>query len=70
MADINVAYLDRLYDDLQREQMSIVSKLRSCDITGNCEKEITKQLTIYNTLLINTLRLKNLKKKTQLQSIA
>jgi len=61
MNDINEQYLNRLYEDLAKEQMKHMGDMKSGCETDK-EKQIHKQLTILNTLMINTLRLRNLKK--------
>jgi hypothetical protein len=61
MNDINEQYLNRLYEDLAKEQMKLMGDMKTgCDTDK--EKQIHKQLTFINTLMINTLRLRNLKK--------
>jgi len=60
--DINEQFLNRLYEDLHKEQMRIVANIKNNSDIKN-EKENQKQFTILNTLIINTLRLKNIKKQ-------
>jgi len=60
--DINEQFLNRLYEDLHKEQMRIVENIKNNSDIKN-EKENQKQFTILNTLMINTLRLKNIKKQ-------
>jgi gamma-glutamyl phosphate reductase len=60
--DINEQFLNRLYEDLHKEQMRIVANIKNNSDMKN-EKENQKQFTILNTLMINTLRLKNIKKQ-------
>jgi len=60
--DINEQFLNRLYEDLHKEQMRIVANIKNNSDIKN-EKENQKQFTILNTLMINTLRLKNIKKQ-------
>jgi hypothetical protein len=53
--------LDQMYTVLQTEQLRILQDLKSgCDSVK--EKDNQKQFTMLNTLLINLLRLRNLKK--------
>lgn len=53
--------LDQMYSVLQNEQQRLLQDLKSgCDAVK--EKDNQKQFTLLNTLLINLLRLRNLKK--------
>jgi hypothetical protein len=62
MTDITEQYLDRLYDDLQKEQMKLLQDIKTgCD--KQKEKDNQKQFTYLNTLMITCLRLRNLKKQ-------
>ena len=68
--DMNEQYLEKLYDDLSKEQMRLLNDMKNCkgqveDVSK--EKDIQKQLTLYNTLMINTLRLRNLKRQIGLK---
>jgi len=67
--DLTEQYLDKLYDDLAREQMRLMTELKNCKDPEHSSKEqdIQKQLTQLNTLMIGTLRLRNLKKKILLK---
>ena len=60
--DITEQYLDKLYDDLQKEQQKLLA-----DIKSGCEKQQErdnqKLFTLLNTLMMGTLRLRNLKKQ-------
>ena len=68
--DLTEQYLDKLYDDLAREQMRLMTELKNCKDPEHSGKEqdIQKQLTQLNTLMIGTLRLRNLKKKISLRA--
>jgi len=70
MSDLTEQYLDKLYDDLSKEQMRLMSEMKNCKDpeSSNKEQDIQKQLTMLNTLMINTLRLRNLKKKIMLKA--
>ena len=71
MADINPNYLDKLYEDIHREQLNLMNKLKNHNPSEpDIEKDIVKQLAIYNILMINTLKLKNIKTKAILKNIA
>jgi hypothetical protein len=62
LTDITEQYLDKIYDDFHKEQMSLLQ-----DIKTGCErvkeKDNQKQFTILNNLMINVLRLRNLRKQ-------
>jgi hypothetical protein len=60
--DINEQYLDKVYDDLQRLQQSLLTDIKT-GASESKEKDLQKQFTLINTLMLNTLRLRNLKKK-------
>ena len=47
MADITPQYLDNLYDNLQKEQLNLLNKLKNRNPTEqDIEREITKQTTV------------------------
>ena len=61
-SDINEQYLDKVYDDFSKEQMKILTDIKSgCDSVKEADNQ--KQFTLLNTLMINTLRFRNLRKK-------
>ena len=62
MNDLTEQYLDKLYDDLSKEQQSLLTDIKS-GTSESKEKDLQKQFTLLNTLMMNTLRLRNLKKK-------
>jgi hypothetical protein len=70
MSDLTEQYLDKLYDDLSKEQMRLMTEMKNCKDPESSSKEqdIQKQLTLLNTLMISTLRLRNLKKKIVLKA--
>lgn len=61
--NITEEYLNALYDNLHREQMSIMNCIKSSNNELKQDKDNQKQITLINTLMINTLRLRNLKKQ-------
>lgn len=61
-SDISEQFLNRLYEDLHKEQMRIVADIKNTSDT-NKDKDNQKQFTILNTLMINTLRLRNIRKQ-------
>jgi hypothetical protein len=62
MNDLTEQYLDKLYDDLSREQTSLLTDIKT-GTSDSKEKDLQKQFSLLNTLMMNTLRLRNLKKK-------
>lgn len=60
--DITEQYLDKVYDDLQKEQLKLIQEIKSGCETKK-ENENQKQFTLMNTILINIMRLRNLRKK-------
>lgn len=69
--DINIQYLDKLYDDIHREQLNLINQMRNrTQLEPDNDKDIIKQTSIYNTLLINIVKLKKMKEKSQLKNIA
>jgi len=55
--------LNKMYDDLSKEQMKLLSDIKNEGAELSKDIQIQKQLSILNTLMINTLRLRNIKKK-------
>jgi len=62
MNDLTEQYLDKLYDDLSKEQQSLLTDIKT-GTSESKEKDLQKQFTLLNTLMMNCLRLRNLKKK-------
>jgi hypothetical protein len=67
-SDITEQYLNRFYEDLHREQMTLMNSMKSTTEKEN-EKSITKQITQINQLMLGTLRLRNLRKQLSNNSI-
>jgi hypothetical protein len=62
MNDLTEQFLDNLYDSLSKEQQSLLTDIKT-GTSDSKEKDLQKQFTLLNTLMMNTLRLRNLKKK-------
>lgn len=64
-SDITEQYLDKLYDDLSKESSRILNDIKTD--RNDTKKEVFQhqQFNIINTLMINSLKLRNLKKKIQ-----
>ena len=61
-SDITEQFLDKLYDDLSKEQSRILNDIKT-DRSNTKEKDQYQQLNVINSLMINSLKLRNLKKK-------
>jgi virulence-associated protein VapD len=60
--DITEQSLTRMYDDLQKEQSRLTNDLKTgSDVVK--EKDILKQVTIINSLIMSILKLRNLRKR-------
>jgi hypothetical protein len=62
-SEINEQYLNGVYENLQRCQMSLLAEMKTGTTDLGKDKDIQKQLTLLNTLLISILRFRNLKKQ-------
>ena len=63
-SDITEQYLEKVYEDLQRELMSVLSQMKNRGDRGDpkvieVEREQMKQIPLINQLLANVLRLRN-----------
>ena len=58
--DLGEQQLNRMYEDFQKEQMRLMTEIKN---GSGEEKDITKQITMINTININILRLRNLRKQ-------
>ena len=67
--DLTNQYLEKLFDDLQREHQRLLTDLKhlNADSMGK-EGEIQKQISLVNMLMTNTLKYKNLKSKIALKA--
>lgn len=63
--DITENYLSNIYENLQREQMTLMNSLKSTDLEDavSKEREITRQISLINTINLNVMRLRNARKK-------
>ena len=60
--DLTEQYLDKLYEDLQKEQQRVLQDIKtSTDFVKEMDSQ--KQVNLLNNLMLNTLRLRNLRKK-------
>ena len=64
--DLTEQSLNQMYDLFSKEQMNCLNTIKtSSEIEEKREKNIQKQLSLLNTILISVLRLRNLRKKEQ-----
>jgi len=62
-SDITEQYLNGVYENLQRDQMKLLAEMKTGSTDLGKDKDIQKQFTLLNTLLISILRFRNLKKQ-------
>ena len=63
-SDISEQYLNKLYEDLHKEQLSLMNSIKNNGDGDDKSKEqdITKQISLINGLMMGALRLRNAKK--------
>ena len=67
-SDITEQYLNRVYEDLHREQMSLMNSMKS-SLENEKDKSITKQIAQINQLMLGCIRLRNIRKQLSSNSI-
>jgi predicted aldo/keto reductase-like oxidoreductase len=68
-SDITEQYLNKMYEDLHREQMILMNSMKTASSENEKEKGISKQISQINTLMLGCLRLRNLRKQFSSNSI-
>jgi predicted ATPase len=63
--DITEQYLNKIYEDLQKEQMKLMNDMKT-GVDNVKESSITKQITLINTINVAVMRLRNTRKKVDL----
>jgi len=65
-SDITEQYLNKFYEDLHKEQLSLMNSIKSGGDSDDKskDKDITKQISLINGLMMGALRLRNVKKAT------
>ena len=65
-SDITEQYLNKFYEDLHKEQLSLMNSIKSSGDSDekSKDKDITKQISLINGLMMGALRLRNVKKAT------
>ncbi|NBR24435.1 MAG: hypothetical protein EBU08_11830 [Micrococcales bacterium] len=68
---INDAYLNRIYDDLSKENSDILLKLKNRKQGENEDTEplYTKEVALINSILSNLVKLRNLRQKISVKEI-
>ena len=54
--------LNRIYEDFSKEQMRLMTDIKNGGDLGK-DKDIQKQITMLNTITINIIRFRNLRKQ-------
>jgi hypothetical protein len=69
--DLTEQYLNKVYEDLSKEHLRLMTDMKN---GGSGESELkdketdlVKQITLINTLMLNCMKLRNLKKKLQMK---
>jgi len=60
--DLTIQYLDKLYDDLNKEHQRLMNELKSSTEPIQ-EREKYQQISTINAINLNVIKLKNLKRK-------
>jgi hypothetical protein len=60
--DLTVQYLDKLYDDLNKEHQRLMNELKSSPEPVQ-EREKYQQISTINAINLNVIKLKNIKRK-------
>ena len=64
--DISSQYLEKVYDDLQQEQLRLMNSIKNDrDDDEKKQSSVQKQISAINTINMNLLKLRNHKKKSQ-----
>jgi len=66
--DFTEQYLVKLFDDCQKEHQRLLTDLKNLNEESmSKESDIQKQISLINTLMSTTLKLRNVKKKIHLK---
>jgi len=65
---ITEQYLNKIVENLSQHQQHLMTSLKNLNADEmSKETELTKQLTLINTINVNVMRLRNLKRKIELK---
>jgi len=70
-SDITEQYLNKVYEDLHKEQMSLMTQMKNSNgdtEPKDKEKDLTKQISMINSLMLGVMRLRNLRKNVVLKA--
>ena len=62
MENMGEQSLNRIYEDFSKEQMRLMTDIKNGGDLGK-DKDIQKQITMLNTITINIIRFRNLRKQ-------
>lgn len=67
---ITEQYLNKVYEDLQKEQLTLMNKMKSGGETEmkDVEQDITRQISQMNQLMVGCMRLRNMRKRAQMKA--
>jgi len=66
---VSEQYLNKIVENLSQHQQHLMTSLKNLNADEmSKETELTKQLTLINTINVNVMRLRNLKRKIELKS--
>lgn len=60
--DITEQYLNKIYEDLQKEQLRLMNDMKT-GVDTIKEKDTTKQISLINNINLSVMRLRNIRKK-------
>jgi len=68
-AELTEQYLNEVYDNVMREHTRLLNDMKntSTEMEKHKEKDITKQLSLLNTLMTSLLKLRNVKKDIKMK---
>ena len=65
---VSEQYLNKIVENLSQHQQHLMTSLKNLNADEmSKETELTKQLTLINTIDVNVMRLRNLKRKIELK---
>ena len=65
-SDITEQWCNKVYEDLHREQLTLMNSMKTLNIGDEAPKgkeaDLTKQLSLISSLMLNVMKLRNLRK--------
>lgn len=67
--DLTEQYLNKVYEDLSKEHLRLMTDMKNGGESELKDKEtdLVKQINLINNLMLNCMKLRNLKKKLQMK---